>query len=228
MSGKMPVVNKARLMQLYSSLRKRFGYLGWWPGETRDEIIIGAILTQNTSWKNVEKAIAGLKENGLLELSKLSSAAIGRIEQSIRPSGFYRQKARRLKGLAAYITSNYKNLDGFFSSETGELRKKLLSLDGIGNETADSIILYAAGKPVFVIDAYTKRIMERVYGIDKEMGYEELQKLFMSALGHDTRLFNDFHAQMVELGKNYCRKKPLCAECPARELCNFARHLQIH
>ena len=116
MSGQMPVVNKARLMQLYSSLRKRFGYLNWWPGETRDEIIIGAILTQNTSWKNVEKAIARLKENGLLELSRLSSAAIGRIEQSVRPSGFYRQKALRLKGLAAYITSNYKNLDDFFSS----------------------------------------------------------------------------------------------------------------
>ncbi len=228
MSGSMPVVNKAMLMRLYSSLRKRFGYLDWWPGETRDEMIIGAILTQNTSWKNVEKAIARLKGNGLLELSKLSSANIGMIEQSIMPSGFYRQKACRLKGLAAYITSNYKNLDDFFSSETQELRKELLSLDGIGNETADSIILYAAGKPVFVIDAYTKRIMKRVYGIDENMEYEELQKLFMNALGDDAPLYNDFHAQLVELGKNYCRKKPLCAGCPARKLCNFARHPQTH
>lgn len=163
---------------LYKRLRSRFGYLNWWPGETRDEIIIGAILTQQASWKNVEKALANLKKADSLNLRKISRMNLGRLETLVTPSGFYRQKARRLRGIACYIFSKYSGLNGLFGKNAGELRKELLGLEGIGKETADSIILYAAGKPVFVIDTYTRRIMSRVYGTREEIEYDTLQNKF--------------------------------------------------
>jgi endonuclease-3 related protein len=209
------------LSELYTKLMHRFGYLNWWPGDTKLEIIAGAILTQNTSWKNVEKAIRNLKEEGMLSMHKLAESNIKSIEHAIRPSGFYKQKANRLKGTISYILANYKTLDSFFGKSTEELRKELLSLNGIGNETADSIILYAAGKPTFVIDAYTKRIMNRIYGIDKNAEYMELKSLFENTLEKNTRLFKDFHAQFVELGKNFCKSEPICNECPVKNYCTF-------
>ena len=166
------------LSSLYVKLRHKFGFLDWWPGDTKLEIVVGAILTQNTSWKNVEKAIANLKKERMLSMEKLAGSSIRNIEEAIKPSGFYRQKAKRLQNIIQHISSNYKSLDNFFDKNVEELRKELLSLNGIGNETADSIILYAAGKPTFVIDAYTKRIMNRAYGIDKDIKYEELKALF--------------------------------------------------
>jgi endonuclease-3 related protein len=206
------------------ALRKRFGFLDWWPGETRDEVIIGAILTQNTSWKNVEKAIANLRKEKMLDLKKIAGINIRKLEVLIKPSGFYKQKAKRLKGFVVYLFGNYKNLDELFDNGVPELRKELLSLNGIGMETADSILLYAAEKPIFVIDAYTRRSMSRIYLRRKEFGYEELQSLILRELPKDLRLYKDFHAQFVELGKRYCRKtEPVCAECPLNKACKYGR-----
>ncbi|MDE1823807.1 MAG: hypothetical protein KGH74_00740 [Candidatus Micrarchaeota archaeon] len=204
-------------------MRKRFGFRDWWPGDTKDEIIIGAMLTQQASWSNVEKAISNLKSSDGVDLRKISAMDIRKLEMLVRPSGFYRQKARRLKGIASYIFGNYPSLGRMFSKETGELRQELLSLDGIGPETADSILLYAAGKPSFVIDAYTKRIMNRVYGIGLDMDYDNLKTLITDNIKDDIELYSDFHAQFVELGKRYCRTRPICKDCPASGLCRYKR-----
>ena len=210
------------LAELYKKLRDNFGYLNWWPGDTKVEIVVGAILTQNTAWKNVEKAIKNLKERKMLSLERLASAKLNELEEAIRPSGFYKQKAKRLSDLFKYIKANYSTLERFFDKDKNELRNELLNLNGIGNETADSIILYAAEKPTFVIDAYTKRIMHRVYGIDEEIEYNKLKEYFESRLRPDLELYKDFHAQFVELGKRFCKKKPLCKECPLNDYCRYA------
>ena len=210
------------LEELYKKLRDNFGYLNWWPGDTKVEIVVGAILTQNTAWKNVEKAIKNLKERKMLSLERLTSAKPKELEEAIRPSGFYKQKAKRLSNLFKYIKANYSTLEGFFDKDKNELRNELLNLNGIGNETADSIVLYAAEKPTFVIDAYTRRIMNRVYGIDEGIEYNKLKEYFESRLRSDLELYKDFHAQFVELGKRFCKKKPLCDECPIRDYCRYA------
>jgi len=210
------------LAELYKKLRDNFGYLNWWPGDTKVEVVVGAILTQNTAWKNVEKAIKNLKERKMLSLERLASAKLNELEDAIRPSGFYKQKAKRLGNLFKYIKINYSTLERFFDKDKNELRNELLNLNGIGNETADSIVLYAAEKPTFVIDAYTRRIMNRVYGIDEEIEYNKLKEYFESRLRPDLELYKDFHAQFVELGKRFCKKKPLCDECPIRDYCRYA------
>jgi len=210
------------LKELYKKLRDNFGYLNWWPGDTKVEIVVGAILTQNTAWKNVEKAIKNLKERKMLSLERLAGARLEELEDAVRPSGFYKQKAKRLSNLFKYIKANYSTLEKFFDKDKDELRNELLDLNGIGNETADSIILYAAEKPTFVIDAYTKRIMHRVYGIEEEIEYNKLKGYFESRLRPDLELYKDFHAQFVELGKRFCKKKPLCKECPLNDYCRYA------
>jgi endonuclease-3 related protein len=213
---------------IYKRLRESFGFLDWWPGETRFEIFAGAILTQQTSWKNVELAIANLKAAGLLDLGRLAGTDIRRLESLVRPSGFYRQKARRLKGICSGIIRDYGSLERMFRLEKGELRKALLSYSGIGDETADSIILYAAGTPVFVIDAYTRRAMHRIDPrIKEEASYEDLQRYFEDRIERKLDLYKDMHAQFVELGKRYCRARPLCADCPLGGVCDYGaqRHL---
>ncbi len=205
---------------IYKKLRSRFGFLDWWPGDTKFEIFVGAILTQQTSWKNVEKAIDNLKSAGCLDFDKISTMRVATLESLIKPSGFYRQKARRLIGICRSIKRDYGSLKRLFSLEESELRKVLLSYNGIGNETADSIILYAAEKPIFVIDAYTKRAMHRIDPrIKEEISYDQLQSYFESRLEKNLELYGDMHAQFVELGKRYCRTKPACAECPLNDLC---------
>jgi len=217
------------LAELYKKLRENFGYLNWWPGDTKVEIVVGTILTQNTAWKNVEKAIKNLKERKMLSLERLASAKPKELEDAIRPSGFYKQKAKRLSNLFKYIKTNYSTLERFFDKDKNELRNELLDLNGIGNETADSIVLYAAEKPTFVIDAYTRRIMHRVYGIDEGIEYNKLKEYFESRLRPDLELYKDFHAQFVELGKRFCKKKPLCDECPIRDYCRYAsKKIKIH
>lgn len=206
-------------MEIYALLRRRFGFLDWWPGDTKFEILVGAILTQQTSWKNVEKALANLKRAHALNLKRLAHIDKNELESYIRPSGFYRQKAWRLKGVCSYILSNYGTLERFFSRNAAELRNELLSLNGIGEETADSIVLYAAEKPVFVVDAYTRRAMHRITGIDEKISYGELQRFFESRAKKDVGLYKDMHAQFVELGKNYCKTVPKCLECPLNSVC---------
>lgn len=207
---------KGPLLKIYGLLYKRFGPRYWWPGDTRFEIILGAILTQNTAWGNVEKAIGNLKNKRLLSIKALSCISEKALGQLIRPSGYYNIKARRVKDFLRFLNSRYKgNIGRMFKREPFELREELLSVKGIGPETADSILLYAGGKPIFVVDAYTKRIFSRHGFIDKGEGYSALQSLFMENLPCDAGLFNEFHALIVELGKSICRsRKPLCSKCP--------------
>lgn len=222
----------SKIQLIYSTLFKSFGPQGWWPltisghktkhhsgepktGKHRLEIIVGAILTQNTSWKNVEKALYNLSKNNLINIEKLRKIKKGKLAKLVRPSGYYNQKAERLKIMADFLLKNPMEKLNKLSVE--QLREKLLAVKGIGPETADSIILYAFQKPIFVIDAYTKRIFERLgYG---EKTYDALQKLFYANLKKDHKTFNECHALLVELGKNYCRKKPVCMKCPISEIC---------
>lgn len=206
---------KHSLMNMYSRLFSFFGPQNWWPAETPFEVMIGAILTQNTNWRNVEKAIENLKKEGLLSVSELYKIPEQMLAYLIRPAGYYKIKAKRVKNLISHIMENYGgNVERFFSLDTGALRGVLLSIKGIGRETADSILLYAAKRPVFVVDAYTHRILKRHNIIWDEVSYEDMQELFMKNLPHDEALFNEFHALIVETGKHFCRKKPLCSSCP--------------
>ena len=204
------------LLSVYQRLLNHFGPQGWWPAETPFEVIVGAILTQQTAWANVEKAIQNLKRQGLLDVHALATASLGRIEKCVRCTGFYRQKAARLADVSRYLAEKWGgDLDRFFAQPLEEARKELLALKGVGFETADSILLYAGGKPIFPVDAYTVR-MCRCLGIEAK-GYEELRAYFEERLPRDVELYKEFHALIVELGKNYCRKNdPRCSKCPLR------------
>ena len=210
-------------MLVYKRLRKHFGFRDWWPGDSDFEVVVGALLTQQTTWKNVEKAIANLKAANSLSIDSIAAMDIRKLERLIRPSGYYRQKAGRLRDLCIKIKKRHGSLENLLELEKDELRKELLSYNGIGKETADSIILYAAEKPTFVIDAYTKRAMHRINpAIGAEIGYEELRGYFEERIENKAELYNDFHAQFVELGKRYCTStKPLCTECPLKGVCHF-------
>jgi len=206
------------LLTIYDLLYRRFGPRHWWPGNTRIEIIIGAILTQNTAWGNVEKAIKNLKKAKVLSVNKLRGISEKRLAGLIRPSGYYNVKANRVKNFLEFLNNRYKgSIDRMFKADLYKLRENLLAVKGIGRETADSIILYAGNKPIFVVDAYTKRLLSRHGFIGKEAKYREMQSLFMNNLPEDARLFNEFHALIVELGKSICKsKQPLCSICPIR------------
>ena len=226
-------------IQIYKKLFSEFDQQHWWPvteeGETtptykkrshlteqqKFEICAGAILAQNTDWKNVMKALENLNKAKMLSCKKIAAARKEKIALLVRSSGYYNQKAGRLKKFCSYIQKNYEgNLKEFFSKPLPELRAELLSLHGIGNETADDIILYAAEKPCFVVDAYTLRFVERFYA-KQGVGYVEVKAFFESQLPKNVQLFNEFHALLVEHGKRYCRKKPLCSECFFKTNCRF-------
>lgn len=201
--------------EIFRRLFSHFGPQHWWPGETKLEIMVGAVLTQNTSWHNVEKAIANLKEHNLLSLPTLAEIPADILAQHIKPSGYYNLKARRLKNLFAAIGREDEDLASFFAADLDTLRQNLLAVKGIGPETADSIILYAAAKPTFVIDAYTHRILLRHDLIWEESDYYEMQELFMASLPEDVQLYNEYHALLVRLGKEFCLKRsPKCEKCP--------------
>lgn len=211
---------REQLTHLYQRLYDHFGPQHWWPGETPFEVILGAVLTQNTNWGNVEKAIANLKGAGLLSYPRLAELPVGLLAEYIRPAGYYNIKAARLHNLFALIRDRYQgSVDALLVEETETLRHALLSVKGIGPETADSIVLYAAGRPVFVVDAYTYRILLRHDLIGEEAGYEEIQELFMANLAPDAPLYNEFHALLVRVGKEFCRKStPRCQGCPLKGL----------
>jgi len=205
----------AAIREMYDALLSRFGPQHWWPGQTPAEIMIGAILTQNTNWRNVERAIANLRARGLLDLARLHETPVDVLAELIRPAGYYNIKARRLMNLVDHICSRYDcDLDAFFGKSLHALREELLSITGIGPETADSIALYAAGKPTFVVDAYTARILRRHFLIDETADYEQIKELFESALPADVPLYNEYHALLVACGKDYCRPRALCENCP--------------
>jgi len=204
------------LLKIYNSLYNYFGPLNWWPGDTPFEIMVGAILTQNTSWSNVEKAINNLKKENLLEPQKLYCLNQEELAQLIKSSGYYNIKAQRLKNFVNLFVNDFdSSVAKMFSGDGRELRKKLLKVNGIGPETADSILLYAGNKPFFVVDAYTKRIFYRHKLISKDPTYYQTQEVFIKNLDRDAKLFNEFHAQIVMLGKTICTSKnPDCVKCP--------------
>lgn len=204
-----------QLLQIYRILFEEYGPQHWWPGETRDEIIIGAILTQNTNWSNVEKAISKLKAANLLSLKILAQTKPELVAQHIRPTGYFNQKADRLVTIGRAL-SDYK-----IPEHRDEVRRSLLSLKGIGPETADSILLYAFELPYFVIDAYTTRIFSRLGIADSQSSYQDMQHLFMQNLEADTSLYNEYHALIVRHAKSFCLKQPKCSLCPLRVRCNF-------
>lgn len=213
---------KPPLLKIYKLLFEKFGPRHWWPGDTRLEIIIGAILTQNTAWTNVEKAIKNLKRERFLSVRALSRIPKKRLAGLIRPAGYYNIKAERVKNFLEFLNTRYNaSLKRMFGRKTRVLRDELLNIKGIGPETADSILLYAGERSVFVVDAYTKRIFSRHGYIDENAAYGEIQDEFSKSLPRNVGLFNEFHALIVELGKNLCRaKKPLCSKCPIRRIKN--------
>jgi len=203
------------LVRVYQKLYDAFGPQQWWPAQTKFEMMVGAVLTQNTNWGNVEKALANLKQHAMLSPQALHKLPVSKLSQLIRPAGYFNVKAKRLKNFVAFFMMEYKGkLKNMVQEDFLVLRKKLLSVNGIGPETADSILLYACDKPVFVIDAYTKRFLYRHNLIERDEDYHVVQDLFMKALPHDFSMFNEYHALIVRLGKDYCRPKPACEECP--------------
>jgi endonuclease-3 related protein len=208
-----------QLKGIYDLLFKRFGPQDWWPGDTPFEVIVGAILTQNTNWANVGKAITNLKKAKALTPDKLHLLDIKKLAELIRPAGYFNIKAKRLKNFLDWFFENYsgelKNLENV---PTAELRQQLLSVKGIGPETADSILLYALNRPVFVVDAYTARICSRHHLIDEGADYHQIQEMFESNLPSSIQLFNEYHALIVHLGKDFCKPTPKCGECPLNGL----------
>jgi endonuclease-3 related protein len=204
-----------KLEKLYDTLYAAFGPQRWWPGETPFEVAVGAVLTQNINWGNVEKAINNLKKAGALDPFKMYKMSETRLSRLIKPTGYFNVKAKRLKALIFFIVENYAgSMEEMKKEDTALLREKLLAVKGIGEETADSILLYALEKPVFVIDAYTKRVLSRHNIMGADEPYSNFQKKFHRTIKKETALYNEYHALFVKLGKDYCKPKPACGECP--------------
>lgn len=205
------------LESYYKALRRHFGPQKWWPAETPFEVMVGAVLTQNAAWTNVEKAILNLKAAGLLDPRRIHEIDPGTLAWAIRPAGYFNVKAGRLKNLVAWFLERAGGDIGQLKKmDPGRLREELLGVRGIGRETADSILLYAIGIPSFVVDAYTHRILSRHGLVPEETSYEEMKGLFEKSLPRDTKLYNEFHALLVAVGKEFCRPVPRCTRCPLR------------
>jgi endonuclease-3 related protein len=210
------------LVDVYHRLMGRFGPQHWWPADEPFEVIIGAILTQSAAWGNVEKAINNLREAGALSPRALRKLPQSELAELVYPCGYYNAKALKLKAFALWLGNHYNDdLNKLFALNAADLRQQLLSVHGIGPETADSIILYAAGKPAFVVDAYTRRIMGRLGLAPERDSYAAYQALFTEHLPKDAQMFNEYHALLVCLGKNVCRRQPLCADCCLEDICHF-------
>jgi len=205
-----------KIKAFYPSMLAAYGPQGWWPAETPFEMVVGAILTQNTAWTNVERAIENLKRENLLSAAALQSVGVNRLADTIRPAGYFNIKAKRLKNFIGMLERDFGgDLDALFSLSTTSLRETILAVSGIGPETADSIVLYAAGRPVFVVDAYTARILFRHGLMDAEATYDDIQSLLAGSLAEDVEMFKEYHALLVAVGKRHCKKAaPQCRGCP--------------
>ncbi len=235
--------NKKKIQKILHLLLDKFGPQHWWPGETPFEVMVGAILTQQTTWRNVEKAILNLKERNVLSPFAIDNMNMAELTEIVKPTGFYNVKAKRLKIFVNYFINKYQgNTAKMQGKSLQDMRKELLSINGIGKETADSILLYALNKPIFVIDAYTERIIHRT-GISEATDYEKIRKEFENALEDPEFLcklsnncsaeernivyaFKEMHALIVAEGKYFCKKKPLCTECPLKSICKRGGALQ--
>jgi endonuclease-3 related protein len=208
------------LEEIYRRLLGTYGPQHWWPGESPFEVMVGAVLTQSVAWRNVETAIKALEGAGAMNPAALRKMDVRNLAELIRPTIYHNVKARKLKALAEFLKETcMDNLEKLFEKTPPELRSELLGVWGIGEETADSILLYAADKPVFVIDAYTRRIIDRVGMKPEKDNYTGYQALFMKNFNTDTGIYNEYHALLVRLGKEVCRTKPLCAGCCIRDIC---------
>ena len=220
---------RKKLLKLYDDLYAEYGELNWWPAETPFEIIIGAILGQATAWGNAAKAINNLKAAGLLSPEGISKLSQEELETLILPSGYYRAKAKKVRAFLTHLEEHHGNqLDSLFVQELSPLREELLSIYGVGEETADSILLYAAKKPSFVVDTYTYRLMERLGWFSGIFHYGRLRGVFMENLPHDFQLFNQYHALIVRHGARVCQKTPQCEKCMLRTQCPTGNESSIH
>lgn len=211
---------KQMLMEIFKRLLGHYGPLEWWPAETPFEVCVGAILTQNTAWSNVEKAIVALKAAGILTPEGLRDAPPDRLAALIRPAGYFNVKSQRLKDFIQWLYKRHGgSLERMFAGDWHLLRDELLGVRGIGPETCDSILLYAGQKPTFVVDAYTRRLFHRLGLLPEQAGYETTQALFMENLPPDVPLFNEYHALIVEQCKQFCRTRPRCGGCPLADRC---------
>ncbi|MDE2889200.1 MAG: endonuclease [Gemmatimonadota bacterium] len=209
-----------RIREVFDRLMDAFGPQGWWPAETPFETMVGAILTQNTAWTNVERAVGRLKAAGALDAGTMLDMPDIELQTLIRPAGTFRVKTRRLKAFLAYFVSEYgADVSRMVEVPTGRLREELLSVNGIGPETADCILLYGLDRPSFVVDAYTRRVFGRLGAIDRALDYHEVKRRFEAALPADTRIFNEYHALIVALGKRVCTPAPRCGECVLNVIC---------
>jgi endonuclease-3 related protein len=214
------------LIDIYNKLLSEYGPQCWWPGDGPLDVVIGAVLTQNTSWSNVEKAILNLKHSDLWSLESIHNINQDKLAGIIRPSGYFNQKARKLKAFAEHVCARYEgNLEIFLSLELPILRQELLSIYGVGPETADDILVYAASKPSFIVDVYTKRVLGRIGVIEAKqgVGYEVYQKLIQDQLPRDVQLYNEFHALLDYHAKYTCKKIPLCTDCLLLDVCESGR-----
>jgi endonuclease-3 related protein len=207
---------EGELLKFYRALTETLGPMNWWPAKTPFEVIVGAILTQNTAWTNVKRAIENLRAERLLSPLAIEKVSVRRLARLVRPSGYFRQKSKKLKSFVHFLRENYSgSLAKMFRTPTAELRDKLLAVHGIGPETADSILLYAGNHSIFVVDAYTRRILSRHGMMDEKAAYDDIRSLFERNLPRDAQLYNEYHALIVNTGKNWCRtKNPKCIECP--------------
>jgi len=243
MSRSGPDGTRRLLLLAFRRLRGRYGHAGWWPGESPFEVCVGAILVQNTAWANVERTLERLRARSLLSFDALDRISPPRLARLLRSSGTFRVKARRLRAFLDFLGAEYGGrVEGMKAERTPALRRKLLAVPGVGPETADSIALYAAGKPLFVVGAYTRRVLSRLGLVRGERagrarpasagtprsprpptrgprGYDQVQRYLMDRLPLDAALYNDYHAQLVRLGKDHCRPRPRCAGCPLDDLC---------
>jgi endonuclease-3 related protein len=204
-------------IELYNDMYSALGPQNWWPGESPFEVVVGAVLVQNTAWRNVERAIANLKQHDLMDIKRLYAVKVPRLEQLLQPAGYFRVKTQRLRNVLEYLITNHDGeLDGLFALPLDEARRQLLEVNGVGPETADSILLYAGEMPKFVVDAYTRRILLRHGWLAPPAAYPEMQQLFERRLPADTQLYNEYHALIVRVGNEFCKSRPKCEECPLR------------
>jgi endonuclease-3 related protein len=206
-------------IEIHDRLFDAFGPQHWWPGDSPFEVIVGAVLVQNTAWKNVSRAIDNLREAGLRSPEAIHELPAAELEELIQPAGYFRLKTKRLKNVVAFIVDRYGgSLDDMFAVDLAALREELLAINGVGPETADSILLYAGDLPTFVVDTYTARVFKRHEWVDVDADYHDLKEYFESQLEESVPLFNEYHALLVRIGHEFCRRAPKCDECPLRDM----------